>query len=135
MDTSPRSRPSALFVDDDRDNRELFHLALVKAGYDAVEMNNGVDALAILENQTFDLMVLDLQMPHLNGASVLKTLRSNPKYDSMKIVIATANAHMALEVEVLADYVIYKPIDLRAFIRLAERLGKIPSGAGEQQAG
>jgi CheY-like chemotaxis protein len=120
-----------LIVDDDRDNRELFQLVLAEAGYDAIERSNGVDALALLENQTFDLMILDLQMPHLNGVSVLKTLRSNPKYDSMKIVIATANAHMALiEVDALADHVIYKPIDLRAFIRLVERLGRVPSAAG-----
>jgi len=130
---SPAQRASALVVDDNDDNRELFRLALEMAGFDASEASSGARALAILDNRTFDVMVLDLQMPHVNGETVLRKVRSNAKHESMRVVIATANAHMALiEVEALADYVVYKPVDLREFILLVRRLGKKPSDAGKQ---
>lgn len=116
-------KPAALIVDEDQDNRELFGLAVAKAGFHTVETTNSEEALNLLETRTFDLMMLDLQMPSLNGASVLKIIRANTKYAAMKIVVVTGNAHMKLsEVEELADCVVYKPLDLKKFIHLVERM-------------
>ncbi len=125
MGTSEASQLSALIVDDDTDGRELFHIALDTAGYAVTEAENGVRALAILQDRTFSLMILDLQMPELPGHVVLQKVRADARHATMTIVVASANAHMMLnDVQDLADYVIYKPFNLMEFIRLAERLKK-----------
>ncbi|MBX3065242.1 MAG: response regulator [Anaerolineae bacterium] len=134
MSASENVKPSVLVTDDDRDNRELFKLVMTKAGYEVVEAVNGEEALTILDKRSFTLLILDLQMPHVNGTTVLKTVRANPKFDRMKIIVATANAHMTLvEVDDLADYVIQKPVDFIEFIHLAERLRVLPYPLGVQK--
>lgn len=115
--------PIALIVDDIRDNRELFRLALRQAGFESCDATNGVEALALLETRTFDLMILDLQMPHMNGATLLQTLRANEKFTALTVMVVTANPHMATtEVDKLADYIMYKPLEILEFIQLAQRL-------------
>jgi CheY-like chemotaxis protein len=113
---------SALIVDDNNFNREIFRIALAAAGYQSTEASNGVEALAILETRQFDLAVLDLQMPLVGGATVLKNLRFTPHHAKMVVIVATANPHMAVgEVESLADCVLLKPIDIHEFARLVAR--------------
>jgi CheY-like chemotaxis protein len=114
---------SALIVDDNQFNREIFRLSLKAAGYETTEVGNGAEALALLDTRTFSLIVLDLQMPLVDGATVLRNLRSNPAHASTHIIVATANPHMAVQdIQLLADYVVYKPMDVHEFARLAGRL-------------
>lgn len=76
-----------------------------------------------LESKTFDLMILDLQMPLVDGATVLRTLRADGKHPSMTVIVATAYPHRTdTEIERLADYVLQKPINYRDFVMLARRL-------------
>jgi len=124
---------SALIVDDNQFNREIFRLSLKAVGYETTEACNGAEALALLETRSFSLIVLDLQMPLVNGETVLKCVRSNPAHARSNIIVATANPHMAVQdIQSLADYVVYKPMDVREFARLAERLkGRIHVGSVE----
>jgi CheY-like chemotaxis protein len=116
---------TALIVDDNSFNREIFQLALEAAGYETTQARNGTEALVVLEARRFDLAVLDLQMPFVNGVVVLQRVRSNPVHARMKVIVATANPHMAIQdVQNLADYVMYKPIDIHEFASLAGRLKK-----------
>lgn len=120
---------SALVVDDNAFNREVFTLALDSLGFRTIEASNGLEALAILDHTTFQLMVLDLRMPVMDGGTVLKKLRVDPRHDAMIVVIATANPHMAPDVELLADYIVYKPIEIPEFAALIGRLKKVPQTA------
>jgi CheY-like chemotaxis protein len=123
MTTSMPAAPSALIVDDNDFNREIFRIALEAADYYVTEAANGVEALVSLQSRTFDLTILDLQMPLVDGITVLKNLRFSPIHSNMVVIIATANPHMAVgDVQALADYVLYKPIDIHEFARLVERL-------------
>ena len=76
-----------LIVDDDFDSRGIVRLALNTLGYHACLAVNGLEALKYLEAQTFDLLMLDLQMPELDGFGVLRELRKHPQHNAMKIVI------------------------------------------------
>ncbi len=122
---------SALIVDDIDFNREIFRIALDAAGYETTEAANGTEALALLDTRSFNLTILDLQMPFVSGAVVLRSLRANPMHANMIVIIATANPHMAVaDVESLADYVMHKPIDIHEFAMLVERLkARAHSGA------
>jgi sigma-B regulation protein RsbU (phosphoserine phosphatase) len=125
------SYPStALVVDDNFYNRDLCRLALAHVGYTVVEAPDGLEALRLLKEQQFDLLVLDLSMPVLSGVEVINTLSSDPANKRLTIIVLTANPHMVThDVETRADFVMLKPIDIQHFAQLAERIaGKLASG-------
>jgi CheY-like chemotaxis protein len=119
----PNSTHTALVIDDNFFNRDIFKIALETAGYNVTQAEGGAEGISELERDTFDLLVLDLQMPTVDGRSVLRTLRTNPLHKNMRIVIVTANPHMATdELTDIADYVMYKPINVVEFSEFARRL-------------
>jgi CheY-like chemotaxis protein len=114
---------TALIVDDNWHNRNIFKIALESVGYKVMESADGVEGIATLENQTFDLLVLDLQMPNVDGRKVLQTVKAQPFHSKMSVLVVTANAHMATDdISNLADYIMYKPIDVVEFSGFASRL-------------
>lgn len=114
----------ALVVDDNFYNRDLATLALKYAGYEVKEAVDGQDALTTLGREDgFDLVILDLAMPEMNGVTVLQKIRQEPKYDKMRVIVMTANPHMTTyEVDSMADFTMFKPIDVVEFARLVQRL-------------
>lgn len=117
------NNPTALIVDDNFYNRDIFRIALEGALYDVTEAGDGAAALSLLENQTYHLMVLDLQMPGIDGQKVLERVRKQPRFDSMRVVVVTANSHMVPGlVESLADHVMFKPVEIVDFGNFARRL-------------
>jgi CheY-like chemotaxis protein len=114
---------TALIVDDEILNRRIFQLTLEVAGYTISEAENGLQGLNMLNQETFNLLILDLAMPYIDGLTVLKTLRRNAMHNKLCVVVVTANAHLARgEVDELADYVMHKPIDVIAFRNFVQRL-------------
>jgi CheY-like chemotaxis protein len=121
MNNIPLSK--VLVMDDNFHNRYIFRIALEQKGYYVEEAENGSEGLKLLQDQSFDLLVLDLQMPLIDGVTVLRELHNMPLHRSMRVLVVTANAHMATgEVTDLADYVMYKPINVIEFAEFAERL-------------
>jgi CheY-like chemotaxis protein len=117
--------PTALIVDDNFYNRDLCILALKHVGYTVTEAANGVEAMKLLQEGSYDLLVLDLAMPELNGVEVIQKLRAEPNHREMTIMVMTANPHMATtEVELTADFIMHKPIAIEEFARLAQRLAQ-----------
>lgn len=115
--------PTALIVDDNYFNRDLCSLALQFVGYHVTEATNGHEAVQILTQQSFDLLILDLAMPEVNGVGVIRQISKQSRHRDMSIVVMTANPHMATdEVSSNADFVMYKPIAVEEFAQLAQRL-------------
>ncbi|MCC7448537.1 MAG: response regulator [Anaerolineae bacterium] len=113
----------ALVVDDNWFNRDLSSLALTHVGYHVTEAEDGLQALSLLEKQTFDLLVLDLVMPEMDGPTLLRYIRKHPLHRKMQVVIMTANPHVSTdEVGGEADFVMYKPINVNQFAEFAKRL-------------
>lgn len=113
---------TALVVDDNFYNRDLCNLALKHIGYEVVEAEDGVQALDRLSEKPFDLLVLDLEMPRMDGSGVLQRLAAQVRA-KLSIIVMTANPHMVTdEISSHADFVIIKPIDVAAFTQLAQRL-------------
>ena len=112
----------ALVVDDNYYNRDIARMALENAGYAVTEAEDGIAALDLLKSEGYDLMILDLAMPELDGVGVITELRKHPQHQQMKIVVLTDHAHMADGVEVDADFVMYKPIDIQFFATFLRRL-------------
>lgn len=66
-----------LVVDDSKTCRTLYRRELVNGGYDVLEASDGVQALEIVEQHALDLVVLDIEMPNMNGYEVCERLRSS----------------------------------------------------------
>lgn len=114
---------TALVVDDIADNRDLFRTVLEQAGYEVYEAASGKRGLEMLSAQIFDLLILDLQMPHVTGLDVLREIRAYPHLDRMAVVVVTANPHMITdEVETYAYHIMQKPLNIREFSQFVRRL-------------
>jgi CheY-like chemotaxis protein len=114
---------SALIVDDNWFNRDLSRRALKHVGFNVTEANGGREALRLLDSQQFDLMILDLAMPEMDGAQLLRTVRELSAHQKMCVVVMTANPHMVTqEIDTDTDFVMNKPINIAEFAQLAERL-------------
>lgn len=115
--------PVALVVDDNFYNRDLCRMALEHVGYAVVEAENGREALAILADRSFNLLVLDLAMPDVDGLSVIREIGDKVEHNKMQILVVTAQAHMSYNIiDAGADFIMHKPIDVEAFSRFSERL-------------
>jgi len=86
------ARPPAriLVVDDAEDDRRLMLACLAEEGYDAKTAVNGREALLMLESCTPDVIVLDLVMPGMDGMTFLETIRKDPNYADIPVVVVTS---------------------------------------------
>lgn len=105
---------SVLVVDDLETNRALMARRLDKFGYRVSLAESGAAALALLETDLPDVVLLDYMMPHMNGLEVLARLRSNTKTRNLPVIMVTARAEAEAVVEALeagVDDYVTKPID------------------------
>jgi len=114
-----------LVVDDGAENRELVRLLLEGAGVEVVEADNGAVAIQRLQGQRFDLLLMDVQMPVMDGTEATRRLRAAGV--TTPIVALTANAMKGYELELReAGFSSYltKPIDIdRLLAEAASWLG------------
>lgn len=106
--------PAILVVDDNELNRQILVERLTDRGYLIREAADGADALDILQRERFDLVVLDIMMPGLDGITVLQRIRANHSITELPVIMATARGERSDIVEALTkganDYVV-KPLD------------------------
>jgi len=84
------NRPKILCVDDERLNRVVVRDILSPNKYQFFEADNGLDALEILEGQTIDIVLLDINMPGLDGFEVCRRIKSNDKLRQIPVIMITA---------------------------------------------
>ncbi len=87
--TAPVRKKRILLVDDSATARELEKSILISAGYLVDEAVDGVDALAKVAKKHFDLMVIDVQMPRMDGLVLTKRLKNDERYSEIPVVIVT----------------------------------------------
>jgi two-component system, chemotaxis family, chemotaxis protein CheY len=81
-----------LIVDDSESVRMIARIALREQGYEVVEAANGVEALQKLEGERVHLVVSDVNMPQMDGITLLKQIKASPKYKFMPIIMLTTEA-------------------------------------------
>jgi len=121
---------TVLVADDDRTTRFILRQILRRDfGATIVEAEDGVQAIAALGEREFDLVLLDLHMPRLDGLGVLKATRGIPRLAGLPVVILSAdrdeaNVRQALELGVLGY--LTKPFHAD---QLSQRLEKLTAAA------
>lgn len=103
-----------LIVDDDAANRELLESVLALAGFSVATADDGAEALLEFQRTNPDLVLLDVQMPKLDGFEVCRKLKSNPRNRLVPVVLVTALSAVQDRVSGLeagADDFLIKPVD------------------------
>ena len=113
-----------LIVDDD----EVVRFTLKRAlSFDTMLITlteSAQKAISELERVSFDLLILDLVLPVMNGIELLKTLKSNHSHAKIPVIICTAFATPELEEKVLgigADFLLAKPFEIEGMINVVQK--------------
>ena len=110
--------PTILAVDDSTSVRKMVESALRYKGYAVVAAADGVEALEALEREQFNLVVMDINMPRMDGLSLLKTIRERPEWAGLPILMLTTEGQETDRDRALAmgatDYMVkpFKPTQL-----------------------
>ena len=107
-----------LYIEDNPDNMRLVQRALESRGYHLLQAKNGLDGVRVAETEQVDLILLDINLPDIDGYEVARRLRSSQKrqLNATPIIAVTANAlkgdaERALEAG--CDVYMSKPINIR----------------------
>jgi DNA-binding response OmpR family regulator len=112
-----------LVVDDEDDILGLVRLILEDAGFECETARDGREGLKAIQQQQFDLVLLDIMMPILTGWEVLRILRDNEQTRNLPVAILTARAFSSetpgMEITAYSDYITkpFEPDDLVERVR------------------
>jgi adenylate cyclase len=126
--SSSEGKGVLLVVDDDEGNREVLSRRLVRAGYEVMLAQNGIQALQMLGLNSFDLVLLDVMMPEMDGTSVLAKIKQSDEFAGIPVIMISAVDEIDVIVQCIqsgADDYLLKPFNqilLRA--RINALLGK-----------
>ena len=122
------SKGRILCVDDNLDSRELVRFMLQENGYDVTCIESGREALALLENESFDLLILDNWMPGLTGTEVTQCIRHFDRTTPIIFYTAAANeAHKKAALDAGAQAYLVKPVGIDDLLDEVEKLITHPS--------
>lgn len=122
-----------LVVDDDLNICELLRLYLTKEGYNVVIANDGVSAVTMFQEESPNLVLLDIMLPKLDGWQVCREIR---KFSETPIIMLTAKGEVfdrVLGLELGADDYVVKPFDTKEIVaRIKAVLRRSASSAAEE---
>lgn len=132
---NPEKKPHVLLVDDDAEIIESMRYALEANGFHVTIARDGNQGLALAENTTPDLLILDMMMPKRSGFLVLEQLRRNG-HDKVRVIMVTGNEgnrHKQYAELLGVDDYIRKPFPMDRLIESALKL--VSKDAGSKDAG
>jgi DNA-binding response OmpR family regulator len=133
----PGKTTRILLVDDEQPVQKLLAYPLQKEGYEVVQAHDGQEALSHFERETFDLVVLDIMLPRMDGLEVCRRMRARSSVPIIMLTAKTEEIDKVLGLELGADDYITKPFSMREFrsrVRAALRRAEMvpPSESDEE---
>lgn len=113
-----------LVVDDNPDNLKLVRWTLEDEGYNVTEAVTAEEALDLAARRDFDLVLMDISLPGMDGKEATRRLRSIPRYASTPILAVTAHAISEEQAEIRTSgvsEVIHKPIDIKQLLKTIQQ--------------
>jgi two-component system, cell cycle response regulator DivK len=123
-----------LVIEDQEDNRRILRDLLTSAGYEPIEAVTGEDGVALAETHRPDLILMDIQLPGLDGYEATRRIKANPALRQIPIIAVTSYALSGDEVKAKAagcDGYVTKPFSPRAL--LAKVREYLPAAGGGVQ--
>ena len=119
--------PTVLYIEDHPDNMTLVRRILYSESYTLIEAKTGFQGIWIAENQDVDVILLDINLPDIDGYEVARRLRTSkkPRLAHIPIVAVTANAMKGDDQKSLdagVDIYISKPINIQELLQTVESL-------------
>ncbi|HNB53623.1 MAG TPA: response regulator [Anaerolineales bacterium] len=114
-----------LVVEDNLPYRKLLGYRLEQFGHTACLTENGIEALKVLEHTHFDLAILDISMPDMDGLTLLMSIRETPKTASLPVMMLTASAldaHQMMADELHANLYMQKYVSSNELREAVEKL-------------
>jgi two-component system, cell cycle response regulator DivK len=108
-----------LVVEDQPDNRRILHDLLTSAGYEIIQADDGEEALAAVARDRPDLILMDIQLPLLDGYEVTRRIKADPALRAIPIIVVTSYALSGDENKARAagcDAYVTKPYSPRALL-------------------
>ena len=118
-------KPVILVVEDNERNRKLVRTILEFRGYEVVECDDGAPALALAKAHRPALVLMDIQLPTMNGIEALARLRADPETNAIPVVAVTASVTPSERDRVASsgfNGYIAKPIDVASFGAMIDKL-------------
>ena len=115
-------KPLALIIEDNQDQNLVFTTAMNQAGFETESILEGYAAQVRLTEVVPALVVLDLHIPGVNGETLLRQIRSDKRLAGVRVMLATADASLAKDLQSQADLVLLKPISFAQLSQLGHRL-------------
>jgi DNA-binding response OmpR family regulator len=102
---------TVLIVEDDFDAREVLATLLRFEGFTVITAENGLAGLDIAQTERVDLMITDVEMPHLDGIEMIRRLRAQEQFRSLPIVVVSACERRLMKTAIAAGatYTMRKP--------------------------
>jgi CheY-like chemotaxis protein len=123
IDVRQTRKNTILIAEDNKDIREMLCVFLQSEGYDVLEAENGVEAVALAKSQRPDLIMMDLRMPLLNGLEAISEIRNLPDLKEIPILANSADGMYGVSLftnidELGGGFIEYaaKPLNLNALI-------------------
>ncbi len=124
-----------LVVDDQQDIRDMTALVLSGAGYRVDTVDSGESALSTLDQERFDLVLLDINMPAMDGWETLRLIRCDEELTELPVVMFSVKGEIRDKIESLQEGAV--DFVTKPFIvdDLIERVGKVLAGAQDPAGG
>lgn len=116
-----------LVVDDDRATRHILHTVLTDGGYETSVAEDGLEALKLLGNERFDLLLLDVWMPRMNGLELLARLRT--RKTKPRVVVMTSDDAPQTLLEAVRENAfkyVQKPVDMSGLLQTIRTVLEAP---------
>jgi two-component system, cell cycle response regulator DivK len=81
-----------LVVEDQEDNRQILRDLLGATDYEMIEAENGQEALSAIEKRRPDLILMDIQLPVMDGYEATRRIKANPEWKSIPVIVVTSYA-------------------------------------------
>lgn len=125
-----------LYIEDDPASRLLVRKLLTPAGFEVVEATDGIDGIQKAQRSAFDLILVDIAIPGLDGYEVTLRLRSLPQLKEVPIIAITAEGSRNTSLSVGCNGFMQKPINARTFVDvLLSYLGGKREGLNAEESG
>ena len=121
---SPENKGTILYVEDNPDNRLLVRRILLSEDYSLLEATGATDALNLLKTTQPDLILMDINMPDMDGYTLTAKIKSMPGFERVPILAVTANVMRGDKEKTLeagCDGYIQKPLDIEQLTREIEK--------------
>ena len=108
-------QPRILLVDDEQPIQDLLSFPLRKDGYEVVQVMDGLEAIRRFGEQVFDLVILDVMLPHMDGLEVCRWMRARSAVPIIMLTAKSDEIDTVVGLELGADDYITKPFSVREF--------------------